>query len=179
MPPGLRGGGGPGAGELCAGDRHGGVGPSACLRPSTTGALGSDGGLLPAVRVAWGPACSTRLGAGRGWGAAIEVEVWELPREAVGGFLEGIPALLGIGTVELEDGGWEKGFVCEGYGVLGAEEITGLGGGGGGLQPSPEEALSLCGGIRAGWARWVPRIRARPVSTPGPKARPNRSRCWH
>jgi len=54
--------------------------------------------------------------------------VWELPGEAFGGFLEGIPAPLGIGTVELEDGGREKGFICEGYGVLGAEEITGLGG---------------------------------------------------
>jgi allophanate hydrolase len=61
-------------------------------------------------------------------GAGIEVEVWELPREAVGGFLEGIPAPLGIGTVELEDGGWEKGFICERYGVVGVEEITGLGG---------------------------------------------------
>jgi len=75
-----------------------------------------------------GPPVRPGLVRGEAGGAGIEVEVWELPREAFGGFLEGIPAPLGIATVELEDGGSEKGFVCEGYGVVGAEEITGLGG---------------------------------------------------
>jgi len=61
-------------------------------------------------------------------GAAIEVEVWELPAAAFGGFVDGIPAPLGIGTVELEDGAQVRGFVCEQYATQGAREITRLGG---------------------------------------------------
>lgn len=60
-------------------------------------------------------------------GTAIEVEVWELPQRHVGSFLAGIPAPLGLGTVLLEDGSSETGFICEGYAAEGAEEITGLG----------------------------------------------------
>ncbi|HUJ87686.1 MAG TPA: allophanate hydrolase [Burkholderiales bacterium] len=61
-------------------------------------------------------------------GAAIEVEVWELPATAFGGFVDGIPAPLGIGTVELEDGAQLRGFVCEHYATREAREITRLGG---------------------------------------------------
>jgi len=61
-------------------------------------------------------------------GGAIEVEVWHLPLAQVGGFLAGIPAPLGLGSVELEDGSWEKGFICEGYATVGAQDITLLGG---------------------------------------------------
>ncbi len=61
-------------------------------------------------------------------GAPIEVEVWSLPLSQVGGFLAGIPAPLGLGSVELEDGTWEKGFICEGIGAEGARDITDLGG---------------------------------------------------
>jgi allophanate hydrolase len=61
-------------------------------------------------------------------GAAIEVEVWELPAAAFGGFVDGIPAPLGIGTVELDDGAQLRGFVCEHYATQGAREITRLGG---------------------------------------------------
>ena len=61
-------------------------------------------------------------------GAAIEVEVWSLPLAQVGGFLAGIPAPLGLGSVELADGTWEKGFICEGFAVEGARDITHLGG---------------------------------------------------
>ena len=60
--------------------------------------------------------------------AAIEVEVWALPSAQVGGFLAGIPAPLGLGRVELEDGSVETGFICEGYAVAGARDITALGG---------------------------------------------------
>jgi len=60
-------------------------------------------------------------------GAAIELEVWELPAEQFGSFVAGIPAPLGIGTVELEDGGRVQGFVCEAYAAQGAEDITALG----------------------------------------------------
>jgi allophanate hydrolase len=63
-----------------------------------------------------------------GDGAAIEVEVWALPTAQLGSFLAGIPAPLGLGKVELQDGRWVNGFICEGYGIEGAVDITALGG---------------------------------------------------
>lgn len=57
-------------------------------------------------------------------GAAIEVEVWELPSSELGSFLTGIPAPLGLGKVQLADGRWETGFICEPYGLEGAVDIT-------------------------------------------------------
>ena len=48
-------------------------------------------------------------------GAAIDVEVWHLPLERVGAFLQQIPAPLGLGTVCLESDEKVKGFICEGY----------------------------------------------------------------
>ena len=61
-------------------------------------------------------------------GVAIEVEVWELPSSELGSFLTGIPAPLGLGKVQLADGRWESGFICEPYGLEGAEDISHLGG---------------------------------------------------
>ena len=63
-----------------------------------------------------------------GDGAPIEVEVWELPAEHFGSFVDGIPAPLGIGRVELADGEQVAGFLCESYASSGAEDITALGG---------------------------------------------------
>lgn len=63
-----------------------------------------------------------------GDGAAIELEVWSLPRWAVGGFMAGIPAPLAIGRVQLEDGTAVAGFVCEAYAAAAAEDVTALGG---------------------------------------------------
>jgi allophanate hydrolase len=63
-----------------------------------------------------------------GQGAAIDIEVWDLPEEKVGGFIKGIPAPLGIGKVELASGEWVSGFICEPAGITGAEEITHFGG---------------------------------------------------
>ena len=60
-------------------------------------------------------------------GAAIDMEVWELPAEHFGSFVDGIPAPLGIGKVKLADGTWVSGFVCEAIGVEGGTEITELG----------------------------------------------------
>jgi allophanate hydrolase len=37
-------------------------------------------------------------------GSEVEVEVWALPKLAFGEFMSGIPAPLGIGTLELADG---------------------------------------------------------------------------
>jgi allophanate hydrolase len=61
-------------------------------------------------------------------GANIELEVWAVPLAQVGSFLAGIPAPLGLGKVELEDGRWVTGFICEGQGVEGATDITASGG---------------------------------------------------
>jgi allophanate hydrolase len=61
-------------------------------------------------------------------GAAIEVEIWELPVERFGGFVASIPPPLGIGTIELEDGEQVRGFLCEAYAVADAEDITASGG---------------------------------------------------
>ena len=61
-------------------------------------------------------------------GAKIEVEVWQMTPGAFGSFVAEIPAPLGIGSVELEDGEIVKGFLCEHYAVRGAEDISQHGG---------------------------------------------------
>nr|WP_240039401.1 allophanate hydrolase [Achromobacter aloeverae] len=61
-------------------------------------------------------------------GAAIDVEVWQVPLEAVGSFLALVPAPLALGSVELADGRWEHGFVCEGHALAAARDITAFGG---------------------------------------------------
>jgi len=61
-------------------------------------------------------------------GSAIAVEVWDIPSSELGSFLTGIPAPLGLGKVQLEDGRWETGFICEPCGLEGAQDITGFGG---------------------------------------------------
>jgi len=63
-----------------------------------------------------------------GNGSAIEVEVWELPIAELGSLLTGIAAPLGLGKVELSDGRWETGFICDAFGLEGAQEITSFGG---------------------------------------------------
>jgi len=60
-------------------------------------------------------------------GAAIDMEVWDVPAEHFGSFVDGIPAPLGIGKVKLADGSWVSGFVCEAAGLDGATDITELG----------------------------------------------------
>ncbi|MBS0887897.1 allophanate hydrolase, partial [Klebsiella variicola] len=61
-------------------------------------------------------------------GAAIAVEVWEIPSAEVGSLLAAIPAPLGLGQVELADGRWVTGFICEAAGLGEATEITAWGG---------------------------------------------------
>ncbi len=61
-------------------------------------------------------------------GSVIEVEVWSLPVREYGSFVAAIPSPLGIGRVELDDGEWVQGFLCESWAVHGAEEISHLGG---------------------------------------------------
>ena len=61
-------------------------------------------------------------------GAAIEMEVWELPASEFGSFVAGIPAPLGIGTVALEDGSPVQGFVCESHAAAQGQDISHFGG---------------------------------------------------
>lgn len=81
------------------------------LDPATTGGIEKPG----LVRV-------------REQGAAIAVEVWEVPVGAYGSFVAGVDAPLGIGTVSLSDGTRVQGFLCESAGLDGARDITGFGG---------------------------------------------------
>lgn len=57
-------------------------------------------------------------------GAAIEVELWDIPLARFGEFVAEIPAPLGIGTLELTDGRWVKGFICEPAALDDATDIT-------------------------------------------------------
>jgi allophanate hydrolase len=61
-------------------------------------------------------------------GGAIEVELWDMPLAHVGSFFAGIPAPLGLGSLELFDGRTVKGFICEGHAIAGAKDITAFGG---------------------------------------------------
>ncbi|MEH6669282.1 allophanate hydrolase [Halopseudomonas sp.] len=61
-------------------------------------------------------------------GAAIAVELWDVPVDLFGSFVALVPAPLGIGTLTLQDGREVKGFICEGAAVEGATDITHLGG---------------------------------------------------
>ena len=61
-----------------------------------------------------------------GKGAAIALELWDMPVAAFGGFMKTIPAPLGIGTLSLADGTKVQGFVCEAIATEGATDITDL-----------------------------------------------------
>jgi allophanate hydrolase len=57
-------------------------------------------------------------------GHSIAGELWHLPWAGFGRFVAGIPAPLGIGTVELDDGRMVKGFLGEDYACSAAEDIS-------------------------------------------------------
>ncbi|WP_197539858.1 allophanate hydrolase [Metapseudomonas resinovorans] len=61
-------------------------------------------------------------------GAPLIVELWDIPLARFGEFVAEIPPPLGIGNLQLEDGRWVKGFICEPYALEGARDITGFGG---------------------------------------------------
>lgn len=63
-----------------------------------------------------------------GGAGGVDLELWRLTPEAFGTFVAEIPAPLGIGSVELEDGSVVKGFLCEPYALAGARNITAFGG---------------------------------------------------
>ncbi len=61
-------------------------------------------------------------------GAAIAVELWDIPLARFGEFVAEIPAPLGIGSLTLADGREVKGFICEPAGLSQALDITEFGG---------------------------------------------------
>ncbi|MET7785756.1 allophanate hydrolase [Streptomyces sp900116325] len=66
-----------------------------------------------------------RVGEG---GAAIEVEVWELPPEGLGRLTAELPSPMTLGRVELSDGTTAPGFLCEPHALRSATDITVHGG---------------------------------------------------
>ncbi|KAI3406369.1 hypothetical protein KGF56_000850 [Candida oxycetoniae] len=63
-------------------------------------------------------------------GANIAVEVYSIPKENFGTFINFVPEPLGIGSAELISGEWVKSFICEerGYTASGTVDITEFGG---------------------------------------------------
>jgi len=61
-------------------------------------------------------------------GFPIEVEVWEMDTAAFGSFTALVPPPLAIGNIELADGSWVKGFVCEAEPLDSAPDISSHGG---------------------------------------------------
>ena len=61
-------------------------------------------------------------------GAAIAVEVWDVPLRHVGSFLALIPPPLGLGSLQLADGRTVHGFICEGHALAAATDVTHFGG---------------------------------------------------
>jgi allophanate hydrolase len=61
-------------------------------------------------------------------GAPVVCEVWSVPVAGFGAFVAEVPAPLAIGKVELADGRWVSGFVCEPAALGGAVDITAHGG---------------------------------------------------
>ncbi|MFE6331978.1 allophanate hydrolase [Streptomyces sp. NPDC057798] len=61
-------------------------------------------------------------------GRTIEAEVWQLPAEGLGALLASLPRPMALGSVELADGTFVPGFLCEPQALEGAHEITAYGG---------------------------------------------------
>jgi allophanate hydrolase len=61
-------------------------------------------------------------------GAAIQVEIWNMPLSEYGSFVSLIPSPLGIGTLTLIDGRSVQGFLCEPCALNRAQDITHWGG---------------------------------------------------
>jgi allophanate hydrolase len=61
-------------------------------------------------------------------GAPIVVELWDIPLARFGEFVAEVPPPLGIGNLQLADGRWVKGFICEPWALRDARDITAFGG---------------------------------------------------
>lgn len=68
-----------------------------------------------------------RIDAGESNGQEIDVQLWSPPKSASASFAETTVSPFSLSSVELEDGSWVCGPVCESYGLDGASDITDLG----------------------------------------------------
>jgi len=57
-------------------------------------------------------------------GNSVEIEIWNLPKAFWSNFIASIPSPLGIGNIELDDGAFVKGFLCEFWAIDGAKDVT-------------------------------------------------------
>ncbi|MBL8671375.1 MAG: allophanate hydrolase [Alphaproteobacteria bacterium] len=89
---------------------------------------GSTASCYRLVALAGTPARPGLIRVADGTGAGIEIEVWDLPADKLGGFMASIAPPLGIGSLQLADGRWVKGFICEGIAATQAQDITRYGG---------------------------------------------------
>lgn len=56
-------------------------------------------------------------------GISVAVDIYAVPKNRFGLFMEKVPSPLAIGTIKLKDGRSVKGFICEEYACKGAEKI--------------------------------------------------------
>ena len=63
-----------------------------------------------------------------GKGVGVEIEVWALPQQHFGAFIDKVPPPMSIGTVKLADGRSVKGFLVEAAATAGAHDISSFGG---------------------------------------------------
>lgn len=66
--------------------------------------------------------------AGNEVGCSIEIEIWNVSSEGLGNPMNSVPSPLAIGSVEISDRTWVKGFVCEPCGMKDALDISSFGG---------------------------------------------------
>lgn len=57
-------------------------------------------------------------------GEKIAVDIYRIPKNKLGIFLDNVKSPLTIGDIELSDGRIAKGFLCEAYALKSAENIT-------------------------------------------------------
>jgi allophanate hydrolase len=65
---------------------------------------------------------------GAGSGTAVDVEIWAMPAETFGRFVDAVPPPLSIGTLVMADGRKVKGFLVEAEATSGAHDISAFGG---------------------------------------------------
>jgi allophanate hydrolase len=58
---------------------------------------------------------------------SIQIELYDLPMAAFGALVDSVAPPLSIGTIELEDGTFVKGFLCESWAARKAQDITDFG----------------------------------------------------
>jgi urea carboxylase / allophanate hydrolase len=83
-------------------------------------------------------------------GHSIELEVWGLPENELAGFMRAISHPLGIGRIELQDGRWVHGFICEPIGLAIAEDISHFGGWRGYIHSLQDDSISIDEGTLCG-----------------------------